>query len=111
MIELALVSSRVTVRASGVTIRRGVLGVGRSRTLAAADITEVEMPIQMQAGMTPYYSILVRRRAVPGRRLAGAVTLATGIRDKREAERLVAAITRALGRLPGAAREALTATS
>jgi len=43
-------------------------------------------------------SIVVRREAVPGRRLAGAITVATGIRDKREAERLVATIAEALGR-------------
>jgi hypothetical protein len=56
------------------------------------------MPIEMQAGSTPYYGIRLRRHAVPGRSLAGAITIGTGIRDKREAERLVATIVAALGR-------------
>ena len=95
---MAFGSSRVVVQPEGLAVTHRFLGIPRRRAIAAADIAGIEMPIQMQAGSTPYYSILVRRQAVPGRRLAGAVTVATGIRDKREAERLVATITEGLGR-------------
>ena len=98
VLAMAFGSSRAEVRAGGLVVTYRFLGIPRRRSIAAADVAGIEMPIQMQAGSTPYYSILVRRRAVPGRRLAGAVTVATGIRDKREAERLVATIAEALGR-------------
>jgi hypothetical protein len=98
VLAMAFLSRRTVVRTDGLTVTHRLLGIPRRRALAAVDVASIEMPIQMQSGSTPYYSILVRRHAVPGRRLAGAITIATGIRDKREAERLVAAIADALGR-------------
>jgi len=99
VLAMAFGSSRVIVNGDGLTVTRRFLGISRRpRSIAAADIDGIEMPIQMQAGSTPYYSILVRRRPAPGRSLAGSLTLAFGIRDKRETERLVAAINEALGR-------------
>ncbi len=100
VLAMALASSRVVVRADGLTVVGRFLGIARRHAIAAADVDGIELPIQMQAGSTPYYSILVRRRAVPGRTLAGAITVGTGIRDKREAERLAATIATALGRAP-----------
>jgi hypothetical protein len=84
------------VRLDGVAVTHRLLGIPLRGRVAAADVAGVEMPIQMQAGSTPYYSVLVRRQAIPGRRLAGAITVASGIRDKREAEGLVATITQIL---------------
>jgi hypothetical protein len=97
VLAMAFGSRRSVVRADGIAVTGRFLGIPRRRSIVAADVTGVEMPIQMQTGSTPYYSVLVRRRAVPGRTLAGAVTVATGIRDKREAERLVSTIARGLG--------------
>jgi hypothetical protein len=97
-LAMAFTSSRVVVQGDGLVVTRRFLGIPRRRSLAAPDVASIEMPIEMQAGSTPYYGIRVRRHAVPGRRLAGAITIGTGIRDKREAERLVAAIAAALGR-------------
>ena len=97
VLALAFVSKRVVVRKSGLTVTTRFLGVSQTRLVDTADVADVEMPIRMQAGDTPYYSVAVRRRAIEGRRLGGSVTVADGVRDKREAERLVAAICAALG--------------
>ncbi len=104
VLAMAFGSRRSVVRADGIELTRRFLGIPRRRSIAVADVAGVEMPIQMQAGATPYYGVLVRRRAVPGRTLAGALTVATGIRDKREAERLVATIGRVLGLASDASR-------
>lgn len=100
VLAMAFGSRRSVVRADGIAVTGRFLGIPSRRSIAADDVAGIEMPILMQAGATPYYSVLVRRRAVPGRTLAGAVTVATGIRDKREAERLVLTIARALGLAP-----------
>ncbi len=97
-LALAFTSSHVVVRPDGLVVTHRFLGLPRRRSIAAPDVAGIEMPIEMQAGSTPYYGIRLRRHAVPGRRLAGAITIGTGIRDKREAERLVATIAAALGR-------------
>jgi hypothetical protein len=96
VLEMAFGSRRAVVRLDGVAVTHRLLGIPLRGRVAAADVAGVEMPIQMQAGSTPYYSVLVRRQAIPGRRLAGAITVASGIRDKREAEGLVATITQIL---------------
>ncbi len=97
VLAMAFVSKRAVVGKNGLTITTRFLVISRTRVVDAADVADVEMPIRMQAGDTPYYSVCVRRRAIPGRRLGGSVAVADGVRDKREAERLVAAIRTALG--------------
>ena len=62
----------------------GFMGGGGERRLDDSDVTGIEPRIGMQYGSRPYYDIAVLTR--DGRKvLAG-----TGIRDKREAEWLVA---------------------
>jgi hypothetical protein len=100
VLAMAFGSSRAVVRPDGLVVTHRFLGIPRRRSIAAGDVAGIETPIQMQTGSTPYYSILVRRRAIAGRQLAGAITVATGIRDKREVERLAATIGEALGRMP-----------
>jgi hypothetical protein len=97
VLAMAFGSSRAVVRPGELVVTHRFLGIPRHRSIVGADVAGIEMPIQMQAGSTPYYSILVRRQAVPGRRLAGTITVATGIRDKREAEQIVATIAEAIG--------------
>jgi hypothetical protein len=91
------------VRQDGLTVTRRCLGLSRTKVVAAADVTGVEMPIRMQVGDTPFYTVEVQW-TVPGRRFPGRVTVADDVRDKREAERLVATIEATLGRARGVAR-------
>ena len=97
VLAMAFTSRRTILRPDGLAVTSRFLGIPRRRSVATADVASIETPIQMQVGSTPYYTILVRRNPAPGRTLAGAITVATGIRDKREAERLVATIVETLG--------------
>jgi hypothetical protein len=82
------VSSRLTIDGDEVRKESSLLGIGRSRRIPLADIGSVEMPITMQANDTPYYAIRLIVR--DGRK----ITAGSGIRDKREAEWIVAEIRR-----------------
>jgi hypothetical protein len=68
------------------SVARGLPSFGRSRRVPLTDVARVEMPITMQANDTPYYAIELILR--DGRK----ITAGRGIRDKREAEWLVAEI-------------------
>lgn len=81
----------VTAGRDGVAIASGFVGVGDPRTVAAADITGVDVAIGMQAGTTVYYALMVVRK--DGRR----VSAGSGIRDKREAEWLAGLVRQAIG--------------
>jgi hypothetical protein len=86
-----LASARLTIDAGEVRSESSVLGISRSRSIPLADIGSVEMPITTQANDTPYYAIRLILR--DGRK----ITAGSGIRDKREAEWIVAEIRRIAG--------------
>jgi hypothetical protein len=81
----------VTAGRDGVAIASGFVGVGDPQTVAAADITGVDVAIGMQAGTAVYYALMVVRK--DGRR----VSAGSGIRDKREAEWLAGLVRQAVG--------------
>jgi len=90
-LDLWLGVSRVTADTDGVTIATGYLAPLRERTVSASEIGDVVARIGMQSGRTPYYDVvLVRKSGRP-------VTVARGVRDKREAEWLAEALERAVG--------------
>jgi len=75
-------------------VRHTVLGAGRARTLAAAEIASIVLHINMQTQGrygTPYYE--VRARLTSGR----SVSLGDGIRNKRHAEWLAAQMRASIG--------------
>ncbi|HEX6104192.1 MAG TPA: hypothetical protein VFZ26_01330, partial [Gemmatimonadales bacterium] len=82
---------RVTAEPGSLVLASGYLSPARERRFPAVEIADVRARIGMQAGGTPYYDLVVVRR--DGRTTAAA----HGIRDKREAEWLAAALKRALG--------------
>jgi hypothetical protein len=77
-----------------VTVRNSVLGIARTRSTPAAQVTGIDAPITLQTGDgsgTPYYSLRLRCR--DGRTLDAGFEL----RDKREMEWLRAELGRAVG--------------
>jgi len=86
LLESWFASSRLTIAGNEAKTESSLLGFGRSRRVPLTDIARVEMPITMQANDTPYYAIELILR--DGRK----ITAGRGIRDKREAEWLVAEI-------------------
>lgn len=92
VLELWLGVSRLTVDSSTVAVATGYVVPFRERRFRASDIAEVTTKIGMQAGGTPYYDLMLVRS--DGKR----VTAAGSIRDKREAEWLVAVVEDGLGR-------------
>src|SRR6185503_12983624 len=53
VLVMAFGSSRALVRPEGLVVTHRFLGIPRRRSIAAADVAGIEMPIQMQAGSTP----------------------------------------------------------
>jgi len=90
VVDLWLGTTRVVASAAGLEITSGLLGIGRTRSVATDQIAEIDLKIRMQMGKRPYYDIIVRTRS--GKRIpAGRV-----IRDKAEADWLVERIRFAL---------------
>ena len=96
VLQLWLGTSDVHTDGTGVTVTTGLLGLGRSRNVPAAEVTSVTTEISMQAGTTPFYA--VRLHTDGGRNVSRGrnVTLGGGIRDKREAEWLASLVIGAL---------------
>ena len=90
VLELWLRVSRVTADGGSVVIATGYLAPSRERRLPMSDIAEVKTRIGMQAGGSPYYDLILVRTD------GSSVTAGNGIRDKREAEWLAAALRRAI---------------
>ncbi len=94
--------TRVQVEPGRIAVRSGLFGLGRWKRYASSEISEIRPKIGMQWGQTPYYDLVLvlsrvrqktggRGAMPPSRRPAGGA-----IPDKREAEALAAAMTRAL---------------
>ena len=94
VLSLWMGSSVVTFEAGTVTVRGGLLSLGPRHVAPCSEITEIDIPIGMQMGNaqgTPYYNIqLVCRN---GHKFVAA----QGLRDKQEAEWLVAEMKKAAG--------------
>lgn len=75
-------------------VHNGILGIGPRREIPFSDIGSFTMPVGMQSGGrsgTPYYDIKLKL-------IAGKdVTLASGIRNKLEAEWLIARMESEMG--------------
>jgi hypothetical protein len=99
-LQLWLGVSRVTVRSGALLLAKGLAYPGREQKIAAEMITDVAPAIGMQAGSTPYYDVVVRRKD-------GAKMIAgSSVRDKREAEWLAITIEKALGLPPSGSEQA-----
>jgi hypothetical protein len=93
-LDLWLGTTAVVVSGCEVRIRHTVLGIGSTRSVAAAEITAIDLHIGMQTQGrfgTPYYDIRATLRNGRKRTLGG------GIRNKRHAEWLAAQMRAALG--------------
>jgi hypothetical protein len=90
-LELWLRVTRVTAEQGVITIASGYLAAGGERRFTSSEISDITTKIGMQAGGKPYYDLALVR--TNGKR----VTLAHGVRDKREAEWLAALLKDALG--------------
>jgi hypothetical protein len=99
-LSLWLGSTRLRVRPDGVRVESRLLLFRRSRQLPAGEIEAVEPEVGMRSGSRVYWDLRLRTKGpVRGRRQRPRGTRVPGrIRDKREAERLAATISRALGR-------------
>lgn len=98
-LSLWLGSTRLRVSPDGVRIERRLL-FGRSRKLSAGEIESVEPEVGVRAGNRLYWDLRLRSKD-PDRRGRGRSTgtrVPGRIRDKHDAERLAAVITRALER-------------
>jgi len=94
VLSLWMGSSVVTIEAGTVTVRGGLLSLGPRHVVPCSDITEIHIPIGMQTGNaqgTPFYNIQLVCR--DGRKF----TAGQGLRDKQEAEWLVAEMKKAAG--------------
>jgi len=89
---VGFLSTRVTAAPGGLVIACRLLGLSWTRTLASADIRELRLKVGMQAGMTPYYDLIVERAS------GGRATIGAMLRDRREAEWLAGAIRCSLSR-------------
>ena len=94
VIQLWFSTSHLVVDHNSLVMTNGLLGLGRTRTIPASDITGITTTIGMTAGTTVYRDLQIL--CGTGRKL----TVARAIRDPRQAEWLVAELARALGR-PG----------
>jgi hypothetical protein len=91
---MLLGTSRVNIGAEQVTIHSGLLGIGPTRVIPAADIASIDYAIGMQSGGaegTPYYDLRLRTRADQ------TYTLGSGVKDKAELEWLLAQMRKAIG--------------
>jgi hypothetical protein len=94
VLDLCLGTTVVAAGNGTLRVRRTMLGAGRVRTLAAAEIASIDLHISMQTQGrygTPYYDL--RARLKSGRK----VTLGSGVRNKRHAEWLVSQMRAAIG--------------
>jgi hypothetical protein len=94
VLSLWMGSSVVTVEAGAVAVRGGLLSLGPRHLVPCSDITEIDIPIGMQMGNaqgTPYYNIQLV--CSDGRKF----TAGQSLRDKQEAEWLVAEMKKAVG--------------
>ena len=94
VLSLWMGSSVVTFEAGTVSVRGGLLSLGPRHVVPCSEITEIHIPIGMQMGNaqgTPYYNIQLVCR--DGRKF----TVGQGLRDKQEAEWLVAEMKKAAG--------------
>ena len=89
---VGFLSTRVTAAPGRLAITCRLLGLSWTRTLAATDIKELRLKVGMQAGMTPYYDLIVERAS------GGRATIGAMLRDRREAEWLAGAIRCSLSR-------------
>jgi hypothetical protein len=83
-------TSHITVVPGRLRARRGLLGVGRSRTYAADEIQKIVEEPGSQTGTKIFYRLRLHRAT------RGASTIAGGIADKAEARNIANAITNAL---------------
>ncbi|HVM59313.1 MAG TPA: DUF3592 domain-containing protein [Verrucomicrobiae bacterium] len=77
-------TTRVVANASGLTITKRIIGIGRKQIIPAADVAEVKAKIGTTSGQTAYQNIAVVRR--DGRE----ITAGSAIRDSQEAQWLAA---------------------
>jgi hypothetical protein len=90
-LQLWFEASRVRADGGTLALSRGYLYPGRERTMGVADIADVSIKIGMQAGLRPYYDVVIIRK--DGKK----VTAGRAVRDKREAEWLAVTLKNALG--------------
>ncbi len=84
----------MVISSSSVTVCRGIIELGKRRELPFSQITGIKMPIGMQSGQgsgTPYYNIAF------GLSNGRDLTVAESIRDKQEAEWLIARMANSIG--------------
>jgi hypothetical protein len=94
VLDLWLGTATVVIGAGSVTVRRGILGLGKRREFLCSEVNDIKMPIGMQSGGktgTPYYNI--KLSLLSGKEL----TVDENIKDKQEAEWLIAQITKSIG--------------
>jgi len=92
-LQLWLGTSRVVIGRS-LTVKKGILGIGRTREIAVSDIASIEEKMGMQQGGatgTPYYDIVVRMRD------GDVETLGSALGSKRETEWVIAEMQRLAG--------------
>lgn len=100
MLSLWMGSSVVSIEAGNVTVRGGLFSLGPRHVVPCSELAEIHIPIGMQTGGatgTPYYNIQLVTR--DGRNF----TAGQGLRDKQEAEWLVAEMKKAAGMRANAA--------
>lgn len=91
LLNLLTKSSRVIVDALGMTVHKWWVIFRTQRRIAADDVATVMAEIGMTSNQTAYYNVKVKAQSYPN-----AVAVATGIRDKREAEWLASEMRRYL---------------
>ncbi|MGD0694701.1 MAG: hypothetical protein ABSB82_07580 [Terriglobia bacterium] len=87
-------TSKVVIGSGRVRVHSGLLGIGPRREIPFSEIGSITMPVGMQSGGrsgTPYYDI--KLKLTDGQE----VTLASSIRNKLEAEWLIASIKSEIG--------------
>ena len=83
--------SDIRAERSGITVRRSWLGIGRTRTIDAAEIASIESPIGLDSRPRAFYDVQAVLRS------GKTVNLARNIATKRDAQGLAARIGRAVG--------------
>jgi hypothetical protein len=83
-------TTRVVANASGLTITKKMIGIGRTQAIPAGDVTEIKTKIGTTTGQTAYQNITVV--CSNGRQ----VTAGSAIRDSQEAQWLAAEMSKSL---------------
>ncbi|HEY5658541.1 MAG TPA: hypothetical protein VIY27_12205 [Myxococcota bacterium] len=93
-------SVRITANRGDLTVRRRLLGIGRTRSVPVERIEGLTLETGMRVGNSVTWDLHLRTRAEPGRRARSGAGLRLGgnIRDRREAERLAQLLRDAIGR-------------